>query len=103
MAVEACPSIHVDTSSSNGWTRYVPGLSLAEVFRRTLAVAGPERVLFGTDSSFFPRGWQAAIHAAQQSALNEIGATAEAGRMIFAANFDRIFPDPGAPGSGGGR
>ena len=43
------------------------------VFRQALAVAGPERLLFGTDSSFFPRGWQRPIFDAQRAALDAIG------------------------------
>src|SRR5438477_278262 len=55
MAAEACPNVHLDTSSSNSWVKFVPGLTLTEVFRRALAVAGPNRLIFGTDSSYFPR------------------------------------------------
>ena len=58
MAADQCASIHFDTSSSNGWMKYYPGLTLDAVFRQALAVVGPRRLLFGTDSSFFPRGWQ---------------------------------------------
>ena len=32
------------------------------VFRQALAVVGPGRLLFGTDSSFFPRGWQQPVY-----------------------------------------
>ena len=55
------PTLHVDTSRSNAWTKYTPGLRLVNVFRQALAVLGPERMLFGSDSSFFPRGWQHAV------------------------------------------
>ena len=55
------PNLHVDTSRSNAWTKYTPGLRLVNVFRQALAVLGPERMLFGSDSSFFPRGWQHAV------------------------------------------
>ena len=58
MAADQCPTIHLDTSSSNAWMKFHPGLTLENVFRQALAVAGPTRLLFGTDSSFFPRGWQ---------------------------------------------
>ena len=54
MAADICPNLHVDTSSSNAWTKYTPGLRLVDVFRQALAVLGPERMLFGSDSSFFP-------------------------------------------------
>jgi len=92
MAVEQCATIHLDTSSSNGWMKYYPGLTLDQVFRQALAVAGPDRILFGTDSSFFPRGWQQPIYAAQDAALVSIGAAEEDRQKIFAGNFDRLFP-----------
>lgn len=77
MAAEMCANIHLDTSSSNGWLKYVPGLSLAEVFRVALAIVGPDRLIFGTDSSFFPRGWRRVIYGAQRTALDEHSLPAE--------------------------
>ena len=53
MLADLCPNVYLDTSSTNSWMRY-EALDLKTVFRRALAVAGPERLLFGTDSSFFP-------------------------------------------------
>jgi predicted TIM-barrel fold metal-dependent hydrolase len=93
MAAEACPNIHFDTSSSNAWVRFVPGLTLTEVFRRALAVVGPERLIFGSDSSFFPRGWRRVLHGAQRTALDELGVEAASANKIFSGNFDRLFPD----------
>jgi predicted TIM-barrel fold metal-dependent hydrolase len=92
MAADACPSIHFDTSSSNAWMKFVPGLTLTEVFRRALAVAGPDRLLFGTDSSNFPRGWRQVVHSAQRTALDDLGVEADVREKIFAGNFDRIWP-----------
>ena len=91
MAAEACPSIHLDTSSSNGWVKYVPGLTVAEAFRRALSIVGPNRLIFGTDSSFFPRGWHRVIYDAQRTALDELGVEAASSEKIFAGNFERIF------------
>jgi predicted TIM-barrel fold metal-dependent hydrolase len=93
MVADLCPNVLLDTSSSNGWTKYL-GLSLADVFRRALAVVGPDRLLFGSDSSFFPRGWVGAVYDQQAAALDEIGATAEMREKILGGNFDRIFPMP---------
>lgn len=92
MAAEVCPSIHLDTSSSNGWVKYVSGLTLAEVFRRALAVVGPNRLIFGSDSSSFPRGWHRVICGAQQTALDELGVEPDATGKIFSGNFERLFP-----------
>jgi hypothetical protein len=92
MLADLCPNVVFDTSSSNAWIRYHPGLTLGGAFRAALAVAGPDRVLFGSDSSFFPRGWVATVYEQQSAALDEIGASAEVREKIFGGNFDRIFP-----------
>ena len=92
MAADQCSNVHLDTSSSNGWMKYHAGLSLETVFRQALAVAGPDRILFGTDSSFFPRGWQRSIYDDQRSALAAAGVSDEVQARILGGNFERIFP-----------
>jgi predicted TIM-barrel fold metal-dependent hydrolase len=92
MAVEQCGNIHLDTSSSNSWIKYYPGLTIDQVFRQAIAIAGPERILFGTDSSFFPRGWQQSVYDAQDATLGTIGVSVEDRAKIFGGNFDRLFP-----------
>jgi predicted TIM-barrel fold metal-dependent hydrolase len=92
MLADLCPNVHFDTSSSNDWIRYDHGLTLSGVFRQALAVAGPDRLLFGTDSSFFPRGWVMNVYERQSAALDEIGASADVREKIFGVNFDRLFP-----------
>jgi predicted TIM-barrel fold metal-dependent hydrolase len=92
MLAQACPTVHLDTSSSNAWIRYTPGLTLTEVFRTALDVVGADRLLFGTDSSFFPRGWQAGVLATQVAALDAAGATPDQSRLVLGGNFARLFP-----------
>jgi predicted TIM-barrel fold metal-dependent hydrolase len=92
MAADSCANIHLDTSSSNSWTRYTPGLTLEAVFRSALAVAGPSRLLFGTDSSFFPRGWQRGIFEEQDAILGRIGVRADDRQLILGRNFEKLFP-----------
>jgi predicted TIM-barrel fold metal-dependent hydrolase len=92
MVADLCPNILFDTSSSNGWIKYQPGLTLSAVFRQGLAVAGPDRLLFGSDSSFFPRGWVSDVYEQQSSALDDIGAGSAVRARIFGENFDRVFP-----------
>ena len=92
MLADQCSNIYLDTSSSNHWMRYQAGhLTLREVFRHALEVAGPQRLLFGTDSSFFPRGWHQAIFEDQAKALYEIGTSEADARAIFSENLLRIL------------
>ncbi len=92
LVADLAANVHFDTSSTNRWMSYHPGLTLADVFRQALEVAGAERVLFGTDSSFFPRGWTRAVYEAQVSALDVLGVTERDRHRIFTENFDRLFP-----------
>ena len=92
MAADQCPNIHFDSSSSNSWIKYYPGLTLEAVFEQTLAVAGPMRLLFGTDSSFYPRGWQKPIYDAQLAALDRAAVSDEVKAHVLGRNFDRLFP-----------
>ena len=92
MAADQCPTIHFDTSSSNSWIKFTPGLTLESVFRTALSTVGPSRLLFGTDSSFFPRGWQAGLYEEQQRVLKTIGTNDADKAAIFGGNFDRLFP-----------
>jgi uncharacterized protein len=92
MVAEACANVHLDTSSSNGWMRYMPGLTLQQVFRTAVDVVGADRLLFGTDSSFFPRGWNKAVFDAQQKAAGDALIPPDAREKIFGGNFQRLFP-----------
>ena len=89
MLADLCPNVYLDTSSSNRWMLY-EGLDLRSVFRRALDVVGIERLLFGTDSSFFPRGWHAAIFDQQTKALYELGMESEQASQILRFNLERL-------------
>ena len=90
MLADLCPNVYLDTSSSNSWMRY-EGLDLKTVFRRALEVVGPERLLFGTDSSFFPRGWNREIFQVQTQTLMDLGIGTADARAILGGNLDRIL------------
>ena len=92
MVASQSGNVFLDTSSSNGWMKYYPGLTLDAVYRQALEVAGPEQLLFGTDSSFFPRGWQKWIFDLQQDALDKAGISAADRVLVMGGNFDRLFP-----------
>jgi predicted TIM-barrel fold metal-dependent hydrolase len=92
MVADLCPNVYLDTSSSNNWMRYEQEpVDLRAVFRRALAVVGPSRLLFGTDSSFFPRGWHRQIFDTQARVLYELGMSAGDARLVLHDNLVRLF------------
>jgi predicted TIM-barrel fold metal-dependent hydrolase len=92
MLADLCPNVYLDTSSSNRWMSYDPsGLDLRTAFRRALDVVGPKRLLFGSDSSFFPRGWVTEVFRDQSKALYELGLSEDEARLIFAENLVHLL------------
>lgn len=92
MLASTCPNVSTDTSSSNSWIRTVPDLTLAKVFERALDVLGPSRILFGSDSSFFPRGWHAEVLSTQRRVLAQVGVQDADLALMWGGNFERLFP-----------
>ncbi len=95
MLADLCPNVYLDTSSSNRWMIY-ENLDLRTVFRRALEVVGAGRLLFGSDSSFFPRGWQAEIFEQQTTALYELGLKKEQAEQILSLNLSRLIAPRGS-------
>jgi predicted TIM-barrel fold metal-dependent hydrolase len=88
MVADLCPNVYFDTSSSNRWMRCEPaGIDLPRAFRMALDVAGPGRLLFGTDSSWFPRGWLRGVFETQVQALAALDVDAEAAKAILGGNL----------------
>jgi predicted TIM-barrel fold metal-dependent hydrolase len=89
---DQCSNVFVDTSSSNSWMNTMPSpLTLSDVFRAALRVFGAERILFGTDSTFLPRGWRRDIFDAQMQTLTALAVTAQQAQLIFGGNLTRIL------------
>ena len=88
----ACGNVVIDTSGSNQWVRWVEfDWDLEKLFRKYLETIGPERILFGTDSSWFPRGFAIRYLQDQIRAARNIGMTHDQLQMIFAGNAARLF------------
>jgi predicted TIM-barrel fold metal-dependent hydrolase len=66
-------------------------IDLPRVFRTALDVLGPRRLLFGTDSSFFPRGWIRSVFDTQVQVLETIGVDAEAAQGILGGNIRALL------------
>lgn len=92
MVASQCPNVYVDTSSSNSWIKLAPyPLTLKDVFSKTLDVLGPDRILFGSDSTAFPKGWRQEIFETQVAVLQELGRSEEDLSKIFGGNAARVF------------
>ncbi len=92
MLGDLCPNVHLDTSSTNSWVKYqTPGISLRDVFAKALEIFGPKRLLFGSDSSFFPRGWNAAVLETQLPILQELELSSEDRGAILGGNLQRLL------------
>lgn len=86
------PNIHVDTSGSNQWMRWMPyRLTLEDLFAKAYETIGPERVLFGSDSSYFPRGFSQRYLQDQLRVCYTLNFPAEDIRKIFGGNAARLL------------
>jgi hypothetical protein len=92
LLAQQCPNVLLDTSSSNSWVKTQPGLgSVAEALAKALDVVGPARLLFGSDSSVFPRGYRTDLLQTQWSIFQDLGLSLEEMGQIFGGNLDRIL------------
>jgi predicted TIM-barrel fold metal-dependent hydrolase len=87
-----CGNVYVDTSGSNEWMRWMPyDLDLRALFRKFLETAGAGRIVFGTDSSWFPRGFARKYLDVQFQVCCELGVADADLRRIFAGNAARLL------------
>ena len=87
-------NLYLDTSSSNSWMQQRQEFSnLEKVFGKILEekAFGPERLLFGSDSTVFPRGWRKEIYQAQRAALDHLGVSSSEKQLIFSGNLERLL------------
>jgi len=83
-------NVYMDSSGSNSWMRYLPyDLDLKMIFRKAIQAGGSHKVLFGTDSTFFPRGWRYNVLEAQVNACREL----KADGIIKDKDITNIFHD----------
>ena len=87
-----CSNVYFDTSSPNSWIRFQESnLTLTDVFRKALDVVGPRRLLFGSNSTGFPRGWDKSIIEAQWRVFDELDVSMEDRQAILGDNLRRLM------------
>jgi len=88
----SAPNVYIDTSGSNDWIRWAAyPLTLRDVFAKALDTVGPERIIFGTDSSWFPRGWAKSYFEVQTAVCTDLGLTQAEMDAIFYGNGARLL------------
>ena len=89
-----CPNVCIDTSGSNQWTRWMPyKITVKDLLSRYYETIGPERIIFGTDGSWFPRGFVMKYFDAQIRDCFELGFKDEDVNLIFSGNIERIWSE----------
>jgi hypothetical protein len=88
----ACRNVSVDTSGSNQWIKWMPGdLTVKDLFRKYMETVGSERIIFGSDSSWFPRGFAIRYLQDQIRDARDIGLHHEDLQHIFGDNAARLL------------
>lgn len=88
----ACENVYVDTSGSNQWTRWMPyPLTLDDLIRKFYETVGPDRILYGSDSSWFPRGYSIRYLQDQIRACRFMNMPHDALQKIFGGNAARLL------------
>ena len=88
----ACANVSIDTCGSNQWVRWVDGdWTTKKLFRKYMETIGPERIIFGTDSSYFPRGFAEAYLLDQIRDVRELNYREDDIQLIFGGNAARLF------------
>ncbi|GGG61667.1 amidohydrolase family protein [Paenibacillus radicis (ex Gao et al. 2016)] len=91
----SCPNVLIDTSGSNQWVRWMPyELTLESLFRKTYELIGPERIVFGTDASGFPRGFPYRYLQDQVRVTRELRFSESDIELIFGNNARRLLGLP---------
>ncbi len=86
------PNIYVDSSGSNQWLDWmVCDLDLKDIFKKALKTLGPERMIFGTDSSWFPRGFSYPYLREQWKILQDLGVSPQDQERFFSGNAKRLL------------
>lgn len=88
----ACANVHVDTSGNNEWLRWYPeNLTVEDLFRKFYETVGPRRIIFGSDSSYFPRGFAQRYFLDQLRDCHRLRMKEKDLALIFGGNALRLL------------
>ena len=83
-------NVYMDSSGSNSWMKYLPyDLDIRKIFEKAITAGGAKKVIYGTDSSFFPRGYRINILERQYEAVRSLSEGSDA--IVTVEDIDAIF------------
>ncbi len=89
---KTCPNVYVDTAGSNLWIQEHPlKPDMRTVFQKFLDVFSANRILFGSDSGFFPRGYRYDIVDNQLKLVQEMRVPIPEIKKIFYDNMAKLI------------
>jgi predicted TIM-barrel fold metal-dependent hydrolase len=89
---KACRNVYVDTAGSNSWMAEHPSKpDLRTVLQKMLSAYGAGRILFGSDSGMFPRGYRYDIVDNQTKLVQEMRLSLADGKKIFYENMASLI------------
>lgn len=87
-----CPNIYVDTSGSNQWVRWMPyPLTVKDLFKKYYETIGSHRIIYGTDSMAFPRGYVRQYFELQLRDCVELGMKPDDIQNVFHDNIAKLL------------
>lgn len=87
-----CPNVYVDTAGSNSWITDHPSKpDMRTVFQKFLDAYGAQRILFGSDSGLFPRGYRYDIVDNQLKLVQEMRLPTSDIKKIFYENLAQLI------------
>jgi predicted TIM-barrel fold metal-dependent hydrolase len=89
---KACPNVYVDTAGQNTWGIFqAPPLYLEDLFEQTVEAFGVERILYGSDSAGYPRGYRGDILNKQIRAMHDAGLHPADQELILGGNLAKLL------------
>jgi hypothetical protein len=89
---KTCPNVYADTGGSNSWGMFqAPALYLEDLFSQTVEVYGIERILYGSDTAGFPRGYRKDVRVAQIRAMHDAGIKPADQELILGGNLAKLL------------
>lgn len=90
MLGRSCPNVFIGTSSANSWL-ITNGITLEDALFRAVNAVGHHRLLFGSDSGYFPQGWRKGIHDIQQRTAQKLELPLHVIDAILGGNAESVF------------